>query len=82
MKALPPPRENELDALKDDTRTPQEPPSRPPSLDIAILQALAADTAQDTRSLLKAGMEAYGGSCDESWLDAVLGVFDLDPPPA
>lgn len=77
MKALPPPRPNELDDLKHEAHEPQQAPVRPPSLDIAILQALAADTAQDTRDLLKAGMEAYGGSCDESWLDAVLGVFDL-----
>ena len=78
MKALPPPRPNELDGLKGAPHEPQQAPQQPPSLDIAILQAIAADTAADTRALLAQAMEAYGNEpADPAWLDAVLGVFDM-----
>ncbi len=83
MKALTPPRPNELDDLKEpaphERFEPQQAPSRPPTLDTAILQAFAADSAADTRALLESAMSAYGAdpTSQKDWLDAVLGVFDL-----
>ena len=80
MKALPPPRRNELNDLKSAPHVAVEapqPPPKPPTLDIAILQAIAANTAADTRSLLAEAMQAYGNEpADPAWLDAVLGVFE------
>jgi hypothetical protein len=80
MKALPPPRPNELSDLKSAPSTIEkapEPPAKPPTLDIAILQAISAATAADTRALLAEAMLAYGGEpADPDWLDAVLGVFE------
>jgi hypothetical protein len=85
MKALPPPSRNELDDLKLDVleveaaqpATDPPPPCMALPIDMAVLQALSAATAADTRALLEEAMAAYdGGDADPAWLDAVLGVFE------
>lgn len=80
MKGLPPPTPNPFDALKEDLK-PERSGDRE-RLRVALMQAVASETYEETRALIIEGIKTYNQDAviDEEWLAAVLGVFQDEPP--